>query len=253
MREIVGKAAAELHGRGSGSVKAPNDDLFFKGLLARGGWWDPAARQPTAAAKPAKLIEGELRAEYSDTEPDVSGDDFYLVPFAHQSLLDGRLAASPWAQATPDPLTSAVWSTWAELSPRTAERLDVREGDRLIIRSSLGEVEALAYINPAAPPDTVAVPIGQGHAGAGRYAKGRGGNVLSILVDKKDSETGALAWAATRVKVIKAGGARRLPKFEGSGEVAREVEPGVPILTVRKGESAEDAKHRVESAHKVLK
>ncbi|MBI2965929.1 MAG: molybdopterin-dependent oxidoreductase [Chloroflexi bacterium] len=252
MRDVVNKAARALFARKGGSVTAPTEELFLKGVLARGGWWDGSRRQATAAARPGTLVDGELRSEFSETEAEVSGEELHLVPFAHQSLMNGRLAAAPWAQATPDPITSAVWATWAELNPETAARLDVREGDRLIIRSSLGEIEALAYVHPAAAPDTVAVPVGQGHASYGRYARGRGANVLSILVDKKDSETGALAWAATRVKVSKAGGALRVPKFEGSGEVARQAEPGVPVITVREGESAEDAKHRLESGHKVL-
>ena len=252
MREVVTKAAADLFAGKSGSVTAPNESLFLQGVLARGGWWNSADRHPTVAARPAALLDAELRPEFSGTETAFSGLELSLVPFAHQSVLDGRLAAAPWAQATPDPITSAVWTTWAELSAETAERLGVREGDRLIIRSSLGEIEALAYIHPAAPPGTVAVPVGQGHASYGRYAKGRGANVLSILADKKDSESGALAWAATRVKVSKAGGAQRVPKFEGSGEVAFETEPGVPILTVREGESAEEAKQRAEAGHKVL-
>jgi len=253
MREVVQKAASDLFAKGGGSVTAPTAGLFLQGVLARGGWWDSSGKQATASVAPGRLFDGEPVAAFADAEAGLPGIDVHLVPFAHQSLLDGRLAAAPWAQATPDPLTSAVWTTWAELGPEAAERLQVREGDRLIIRSAIGEIEALAYINPATPPGTVAVPVGQGHGSFGRYAQGRGANVLSILVDRKDSDSGALAWGATRVKVFRAGGARRLPKFEGSGEIAREVEPGVPIITVHGDESAEEAKHRLESGHRVLK
>jgi anaerobic selenocysteine-containing dehydrogenase len=252
MKEVVDRAAADLFAKKGGSVTAPSAGLFLQGVLARGGWWDASARQATSAARPDRLLDVAPRAEFSEVPAGLRGVELHLVPFTHHSLLDGRLAAAPWAQATPDPITSVVWATWAELSPGTAERLEVREGDRLIIRSTLGEIEALAYIHPAAPPGVVAVPAGQGHGSYGRYAKGRGSNVLSILVDRKDSETGALAWAATRVVVARAGGSRRVPKFEGTGEEAREVEPGVPIITVHEGESADEAKHRLESGHRVL-
>jgi hypothetical protein len=82
--------------------------------------------------------------------------------------------------------------------------------------------------------------MGQGHHRSGRYAEERGSNVLSILVDKKDAETGALAWAATRVTVQRAGKRVKVPKFEGNVE-ARPVEPGVPVLVVGLGETAHDA------------
>lgn len=251
MRDVVNSAAGGLYGKGSGSVKAPSASLFMQGLLARGGWWDVSARQSTSAPALRAVVK-DAAADFSQTEPAVEGETLHLLPFASQSLGDGRHAAEPWAQATPDPLTSAVWTTWAEVSKETAKKLDVRQGDRIMVRSQLGEIEALVYIHPAAAPDTISIPVGQGHTRMGRYAQGRGSNVLAILVDKKDAETGALAWAATRVKVWKAGGARKIPMFEGGAEEARAVEPGFPILTVRDGESAEDAKHRFEAGHKVL-
>jgi len=92
----------------------------------------------------------------------------------------------------------------------------VKEGDVVKIVASNGEVDALAYPHPGIPPDVVAVPIGQGHKSGGRYAEGRGSNVLSILSPKSDSETGALAWAATRVQIVPTGRWSRLPKFENT-------------------------------------
>ena len=92
--------------------------------------------------------------------------------------------------------------------------------------------------------------MGQGHLNGGRYAEDRGSNVLSILVDEKDSETGALAWAATQVRVQRRGRRVKVPKFEGNVE-ARPIEPGVPVLVVGIGESAEHAQE--ENHHEYQK
>jgi len=170
------------------------------------------------------------------------------MPFASQALLDGRVAASPWAQAVPDPITSAAWTTWVEINHGTAARLKISQGDRLIIKSSTGEIEALAYPHRAVPPDMIGVPIGQGHENGGRWAEGRGSNVLSILVDQKDSETGALAWAATKVRVINTGLNNEIAKAEGTVE-AFEVEPMFPIAVVEPGGNAKETIHRAEEAH----
>jgi len=47
--------------------------------------------------------------------------------------------------------------------------------------------------------------MGQGHENFGRYATHRGVNPVRILYALSDWETGALAWAATRVKISRAG------------------------------------------------
>ena len=51
----------------------------------------------------------------------------------------------------------------------------------------------------------VAMPVGQGHDNFTRYASGRGVNPIAILAPVDEPETGALAWAATRVKIARVG------------------------------------------------
>jgi hypothetical protein len=51
----------------------------------------------------------------------------------------------------------------------------------------------------------IAMPVGQGHENFTRYATGRGANPVKILAPVAEPETGALAWAATRVKVTRIG------------------------------------------------
>jgi molybdopterin-containing oxidoreductase family iron-sulfur binding subunit len=63
------------------------------------------------------------------------------------------------------------------------------------------------------------MPIGQGHETFTRYASGRGANPLRILAPIVDAETGALAWAATRVKLAKAGGDTNLILFSRMGSL----------------------------------
>ena len=66
-------------------------------------------------------------------------------------------------------------------------------------------------LSPGIAPDVVAMPVGQGHETFTRYASGRGANPIAILAPVAEPETGALAWAATRVKIARAGGPRRQP------------------------------------------
>jgi anaerobic selenocysteine-containing dehydrogenase len=152
----------------------------------------------------------ESPALHTYTEPRFDGDaatyPFHFLPYASQAFNDGSAAHLPWLQEMPDPLTSAMWSSWVEINPQTAERLGVVQGDVIEVTSTQGTLRAPAMISPGIAPDIVAMPVGQGHESFTRYASGRGANPIAILAPLTESETGALAWAATRVKIARAGG-----------------------------------------------
>ena len=104
----------------------------------------------------------------------------------------------------PDPMTSAMWSSWVEMNPQTAQKLNVRDGDLVDLTSTQGTLRVPAVIFPGIAPDIVAMPVGQGHEHFTRYASGRGANAISLIAPIAEPETGAVAWAATRVKVARA-------------------------------------------------
>ena len=214
-KEVLEEGAQKLFARGRGSVKAPSFKAFWSGVLQRGGFWDVEARSTARALQAPPVPEKDEMPSFAGSEGEFP---FHLIPFAHLTLTDGRGANLPWLQATPDPLTTTAWHTWVEINVGKAKDMGIKEGDVLTIESPNGRIEALAYPSRAVSPDVVCVPIGQGHTLYGRYAEGRGSNVFSILApEKKDTETGALAWAATRVKLSKTGRWVRLSKYEGEG------------------------------------
>jgi anaerobic selenocysteine-containing dehydrogenase len=101
-------------------------------------------------------------------------------------------------------MTSAMWSSWVEINPQTAQKLNVRDGDLVDLTSTQGTLRVPAVIYPGIAPDIVAMPVGQGHEHFTRYASGRGANPIGLIAPVTEPETGALAWAATRVKVTRA-------------------------------------------------
>ena len=132
---------------------------------------------------------------------------FYFLPYVSQSFRDGSLAHLPWLQEMPDVLTTAMWSSWVEINPKTARAAgDSSKAIWWKSPRSTGSVRAPAILSPGIAPDMVAMPVGQGHENFGRFASGRGANPLSILAPLAEHETGSLAWAATRVKIARAGG-----------------------------------------------
>ena len=162
------------------------------------------APAPAAAAPSAGTAHG-----IKFVEPQFDGDaqqyPFHFLPYLSQQFGDGSSAHLPWLQEMPDPLTSAMWSSWVEINPQTAARLNVADGDILEITSSQGTLRAPAVTFPGIAPDMVAMPVGQGHETFTRYASRRGANPIAILAPAKDAATGELAWASTRVKVTRVG------------------------------------------------
>jgi anaerobic selenocysteine-containing dehydrogenase len=202
----------------SGAAAPKSDDEFWNQVQQQGGWWSAEAAPQAAVAAPA-------HPPVRSTEPQFDGAadafPFYFQPYASQSFRDGSLAHLPWLQELPDALTTAMWSSWIELNPQTAARLQIGAGDMVEVASSQGTLRAPAVISPGIAPDIVAMPIGQGHQNFSRYASGRGANPLAILALLIEPETGALAWAATRVRVSRVAGSAEAKLVLFAGGMSR--------------------------------
>jgi anaerobic selenocysteine-containing dehydrogenase len=185
-----------------GSIDVKTDDDFWDAAQTQGGWWGSSSTSPAAAmAKRPPLPAAS--PEFAGAAADFP---FYFLPYVSQSFGDGSLAHLPWLQELPDVLTSAMWSSWVEINPKTGDQLGIKQGDLVEIASPQGSLRAAAILSPGIAPDMVAMPVGQGHENFTRFASGRGANPLSILAPLTEHETGSLAWAATRVKIARAGG-----------------------------------------------
>ena len=162
----------------------------------------PVHGRPGGPERPAPQAVRYAEAVF---DGDAAQYPLYFLPYLSPQFGDGSAAHLPWLQEMPDPLTSAMWSSWVEINPQTAERMHIAQGDLVDVRSPQGVVRAPAMIFPGIAPDVIAMPVGQGHEHFTRYASGRGVNPMAILAPVIDAETGALAWAATRVAIARAG------------------------------------------------
>lgn len=165
--------------------------------------------QPAAGSRQSALSPKASALNYTEPRFDGSAAEypFVFLPYASTAFGDGSTAHLPWLQELPDPLTSAMWSSWIELNPATAARLGVNVGDLVDVTSTQGTIRVPAVIYSGIAPDVVAMPVGQGHEHFTRYASKRGASAVSLVAPVTEAETGALAWAATRVKIARAGDA----------------------------------------------
>jgi menaquinone reductase, molybdopterin-binding-like subunit len=185
-----------------GSITAKDADDFWQKMQDQGGWW---SSEGNFIAPPAKSGGPPAITAGPEFDGDPSEFSFHLLPYASQMQYDGSLASLPWMQEAPDPLSSAMWGSWVEINSQTAAKLGIRQGDLVELASQHGSLRAPAVVTPGVAPDVVAMPVGQGHENFTRYATGRGANPISILAPIGVSGTDSLAWAATRVKISRAG------------------------------------------------
>ena len=229
--DLLRERSEELRSLNRGSITAASAGEFWNSLLQRGGWWDEKQTGPQRVDPPGGLYN---RLANEAMEPGFSGSDqadgtFYLIPFSHNTLLEGQNAHLPWLQAAPDPLTTITWQTWVEINDGQAKELGLREGDIVRLESSPGlSIRAPVYPSPAVPPGVVSMPLGQGRRAGSQYATGRGeresSNVMTIVAPSQVKGTGSLAWANTRVRVLPTGDSVKVSKLEGQ---VRAVEVGI--------------------------
>ncbi|MBI4213868.1 MAG: molybdopterin-dependent oxidoreductase [Chloroflexi bacterium] len=218
-KDLLRERIRPLHTEGRGSVRETGFERFWVRMLQQGGWWDEGR---TGESRQAAAVPDVTRLTSTFPAPQFDGGDrdypFNLVLFPHNTLGSGENAHLPWLQAAPDPMTSATWQTWVEVNPQTAREMGLIEGDIVGIETPRGRIDLPVYVHPAASPSVLAVPLGQGHTSYGRWAERRGANPLDIVAPVTDQATGALAYGATRARLVKTGRRMSLPKYEGTAE-----------------------------------
>jgi anaerobic selenocysteine-containing dehydrogenase len=209
MKAVTGTLAGE-----PAPYNTKDPDEVWANFRRYGGWWPPAAAPELPKAAPALPVSLEIpRAAF---EGDSREYPYVLVPYPSVALSDGRGANQSWLQETPDPMVTASWATWVQISPETAANLGVQNDDLVKVVSPASEIEAIVYVYPAIRPDVVAVPLGQGHSSYGRYATNQGANVLGALSTLTD-EGGNWAMGSTRVRLEPLQGQRQvLPRIESN-------------------------------------
>jgi molybdopterin-containing oxidoreductase family iron-sulfur binding subunit len=180
-------------------------DEWWTEALANGGVFTvrPRGEAPRPIRWSGSAITIGAVVEGLRRTPD--GGEFQLVTYPSLAHYDGRGANRPWLQELPDPITQITWENWVEIHPEDAKKLDVERGDIVQLTTRYGSVELPAYVYAGVRPGTVAVPIGQGHADYGRYAKGNGANICSILPDLPLPSSGGMQWSGVALRVVAKG------------------------------------------------
>ena len=158
---------ARWHAMGS----AP-DDAAWAASLRRGfvdGSASPRVAEPAHASR--------ARAEQTRPTPE---NELEVVFMPDARVHDGAFANNPWLQELPDPVTKLTWDNAALVSPATAARLAIENGDGVVLERDGRSLGAPALIVPGQADNLVTLPFGYGRSGAEEVAMGVGFDAFSF-------------------------------------------------------------------------
>ncbi len=245
----IARADAELAGRFPATYR--------EWLSARVG--GPAA---LTAALPSGLVAGSA-APRTAAVPESAGPgaatplatqtgDVDLIVYMSPTLGDGRGANKPWLQELPDPVSKICWQSWVEIHPLTARRLEIAAGDHVTVTTTAGAITAPAFPYLGVRQDAVAIALGQGHAGYGRYAERVGVNALDTLTTAANG-AGGHALTQLKARLTKSAEHSPLVSTEGSArQHGRGVAQAVTAAALLRGESTEAHAFPGDQRHEFL-
>ena len=129
------------------------------------------------APKTVQLRADAVQAEaVNPTDPSA----LELIFRPDPAVWDGRFANNGWLQELPKPLTKLTWDNAALMSPATAERLGLTNGDLvdLTYRGQSGRYPV--WLTPGHAEGSVTLHFGLGRTQAGRVGSGVGFNVYPL-------------------------------------------------------------------------
>ncbi|MDR3675917.1 MAG: TAT-variant-translocated molybdopterin oxidoreductase [Acidobacteriota bacterium] len=116
----------------------------------------------------------------SDWESMITAGATAIVFRPDPSVGDGSFANNGWLQEVPKPLTKLTWDNAALISPATAHKLGVTNGDVVKLTARGQSVEAPIWMTPGHADDSVTLHLGYGRTRAGHVGTKIGFNAYLL-------------------------------------------------------------------------
>ena len=163
------------HVRKTWSVK--KGSLFWRPFLKKGV--SAPSRLTRLAPRPFKE-EAFSFLKSSSLKP-----GYALSLYETSSFKEGSLSNVPWLMEFPDPVTKICWENYVSLSPKTASKEKLKEGE--IIKLKIGEksLDIPVHIQPGHHDEVFSLAVGFGRKMAGSIGNGKGKNAFPLIQFEK--------------------------------------------------------------------
>jgi anaerobic selenocysteine-containing dehydrogenase len=135
--------------------------------------------------------------------PNESDYPLSMVPYEMINLASGWASNPPFLKKTLFDDQLLKGDSFAEIHPKTAADHQLKEGDRVMVKSPAGKIQARVHLSEGAMPGVVFLPLGLGHTALDEFSRGQGANPLDIIDAGKDPLSGLPVWWKTPVQLIK--------------------------------------------------
>ncbi len=174
---------------------------FWHGAL-RDGFVD-LRKAPTARAYSGAGLSG-LQAPRANSE-------LQLVVLPSPHVTDDGNGNNAWILELPHPVGRVAWTNYANLAPKTASRLAVRDGDYVRVTANGATIEVPVHVQPGDVEDVLTIETGWGRKHVGRVGNDVGGNAFALC----SLVNGSLQTFGDTVTIEKTGRWEELPDVQG--------------------------------------
>lgn len=160
---------------GANRGRSPADkgfDQFWQTVLQAGVF-------NTAGDRGLSALGGGSAADLAAKPVKAAG--YTLQLYATVGLRDGSLANVPWLQEFPDPVTKICWDNYLTVSPATAAKEKLHEGNVVKISNGATELEVPVHIQPGQADSVFGLAVGYGRTAAGKVANHIGQNAYRLM------------------------------------------------------------------------
>lgn len=161
---------------GGNRGRSPADkgfDQFWETVLQAGVF-------NTAGERGLSAVGAGSTAALADAKP-VKPAGYTLSLYATVGLRDGTLANVPWLQEFPDPVTKICWDNYLTVSPATAAKEKLHQGDVVKVSNGSTELEVPVHIQPGQADGMFGLAVGYGRIAAGKVANHVGQNAYRLM------------------------------------------------------------------------
>ena len=127
----------------------------------------------------------------------------FMVPYEMINLAGGFIPTPPFLYKTIFASQLLKNDSFAAINPETAAEYKLKQGDRVVVKSPVGQLEVRVDLFEGAMPGRVYMPLGFGHTAYDEFQKGKGVNPNNIVKVLDDPVSGYPIWWNTPVKLIK--------------------------------------------------
>jgi molybdopterin-containing oxidoreductase family iron-sulfur binding subunit len=149
-------------------------DEFWSRFLREGALATGAAPRARGAASAERILRAHSAA------PKQARSGYELVLYSTVQLGDGRYANVPWLQELPDPVTKVVWDNYVSVSPATARKEGLVDGQLIELKVGAELVKVPAHVQPGLHDDVLALAVGYGRTHAGNVGDKIGVNAFRL-------------------------------------------------------------------------